>query len=413
MIKKWIKDINEERPLWLAECREESKENEGSHDISIDVISSEGNSLSFEIALPPVESAEEIALMGRFLDANRVNAAVLLGQMDDTDCAMPPAEAMLRQIKAGAKEERTLGDKVLKDKLICSVAVGGNDIKLAIAENGSIRKVLAYDWNPRIAIESAMISNPIFELCEMAKNYAGSFDSMTVGVSSSVSKLPLAREIDFAALLSPLCKESGVRVLSAGSLAAFSVYNELSQSEAGAKILENGINVINLDDDIEIGMVDECGMLSKLPLDIAECILRIDVDNGKFPSQKDFLAMAKMPDTNPKPCYDLLFQMAEGGDRNAETLFMDLGNYLGHAVREYMHFVKPKSNKFFFTGKLAENSLVFDLIALGMQKAAPDVDFIEIDKSLAVSPLMTALSKNEATPTAEFASVIGALYYTA
>jgi hypothetical protein len=420
MIKKWLKDIKEERPLWLAECRAESAENADSHEVGIDVISLEGENRSFKIALPQVETAEEIGLMTRFLDANRVNAAMLLGQMDDTDCAMPPAAAVLKQLRGGqapaAGDAAKKAEDAIKDKLICSVIVGGNDIKLAIAGAGGIRKVLAYDWNPKIATEEAMITNPVFELCEMAKNFAGEFDAISVSVSDSVRRNKLFEGADvykkLAELLKPLCKAEGtVKAVSQGQLAAFTVYNELARSDAADKLLEGGVIAINLDDDLEIGMTDENGNISPLPLDLADCILRIDTENDKFPTQSEFLKTAKMPDTNPKPCYDLLYQMAEGGDKNSETLFMDLGNYLGHAVREFIYFVQPKTNRFFFTGKLAENDLAFDMIAIGMSKAAPDVDFIQIDKSLANSDLMRSLSKNEATPTAAFAAVIGALYY--
>lgn len=442
MIKKWLKDIKEERPLWLAECRAESSENADSHEVGIDVISLEGENRSFKIALPQVETAEEIELMTRFLDANRVNAAMLLGQMDDTDCAMPPAAAILKQLQGGqalgsdntsdtgdalasgngqpapaAGDAAKKAEDAIKDKLICSVIAGGNDIKLAIAGAGGIRKVLAYDWNPKIATEEAMITNPVFELTEMAKNFAGEFDAISVSVSDSVRRNKLFEGADvykkFSELLKPLCKAEGtVKAVSQGQLAAFTVYNELARSDAADKLLEGGVIAINLDDDLEIGMTDENGNISPLPLDLADCILRIDTENGKFPTQSEFLKTAKMPDTNPKPCYDLLYQMAEGGDKNSETLFMDLGNYLGHAVREFMYFVQPKTNRFFFTGKLAENDLAFDMIAIGMSKAAPDVDFIQIDKSLANSDLMRSLSKNEATPTAAFAAVIGALYYS-
>ena len=405
MIKNWLKDIKEERPLWLAECRQEAFDNENAKRISIDVITALGENRSFDLALPLVESAEEIALMSKYLDANRVNAAMLLGQLDDTDCAMPPASAILKQMKETEDEAAAESVVIPGDKLICSIVIGGNDIKLLLAQGEDVRRLLAYDWNPDIATEDAMIINPVVELAELVHNAYGDFDALCVVRATGFDKY------DFESGLKAFVKEGGtIKSAGLGNISAFCIYNELAGSDAKA-MLSDGIYVINIDKEPELGFADAKGNITDYPLKLSECILRFDVEEGRFMNQKALLAAANMPDSNPKPCLDLLAQMAEGGDSNTDTLFRDYGNYLGHAVREILHYMGPQPNKFILMGQLFESDYVFDLTALGMQTVASDADVIQIDEGLAYSPLMKKLAANEATPLAEFAPLVGAAYY--
>lgn len=407
MIKNWLKDVKEERPLWLAECRQEAIDNDDSNRISIDVITALGENRSFDLALPLVETAEEIALMSKFLDANRVNAAMLLGQLDDTECAMPPAATILKNIQGKELEGFSCEPaSIPEDKLVCSIVIGGNDIKLLLCKGEEIKKLLAYDWNTDIATEDAMVINPVVELAEMVHDAYGDFDALCIVRATGFDKY------DFESGLKAFVKEGGIiKSEKLGNISAFTIYNELAGSDAKA-MLKDGIYVINIDKEPELGFADAKGNITDYPLRLSECILRFDIDEGRFMNQKALLAAANMPDSNPKPCLDLLTQMAEGGDSNTDTLFRDFGNYLGHAVREILHFMGESPNKFILMGQLFESDYVFDLTALGMQQVAGDADVIQIDEGLANSPLMKKLAANEATPLAEFAPLIGAAYYS-
>lgn len=428
MIKNWLKDIKEGRPLWLAECREEMKEDTEAVRTDVSVITAEGEPRSFSVMLPKVEAGEEFELMSRYLDANRINAAALLGQLDDTDCALSSAAS--KDTKAGQSSY------VMPDEpLVCGVEVGGSDIKLILAEGDRIRRILAYDWNPSIATEAAMIMNPIYEFIEMAANgskldaigmafpclvtdnkiYADEA-AISSGIRESKGKVAgdeLAKLRQLDDFLRPLCKEGApVRILSDGYMAAYTLHNELRHSEAGRELIKDGIIALSLDSDIAFGWVRSDGRIPSLPGRLERCIFRIDSEeDAGFMDQDKILNAASMPLTNPKPCIDLLMNMAEGGEQNAEIIFKDLGLYLGHAIREIDFFVNPGTKHYIVLGRMAKNEYIFDLMSIGMQSIAPDAVVLQIDKGAANTPLMKAVADMGDVAIAEFARTAGCVHY--
>ncbi len=433
MIKTWLNDIKEGRPLWLAECREEAKEDTNSVETKISVITNAGENKEFSIYLPKVEMGEEFNLMGSFLDANRYNAAALLGQLDTTDCAMPDPKAVLSQIK---KSEPNKSEFIMpKDPLICGVDIGGTDIKLILVEGDRIRRVLAYDWNPSIATEAAMILNPIYELIEMAANgqkldgIGVAFPDVVIDNKIYDSQTPKTagmranKDIDYKAefnkltnlddFLRPLCKDGApIKVLNDGYMSAYTAYNELKNSDGGKELIKDGIIVLPIGTDIGFGWVDADGSIPKYPGNLYKCIFRFDNDeDAHFMNQAKVLEAAGMPLTNPKPCVDMLISMAESGEQNAETIFKNVGLYLGHAIREINFFMKPKTNKFLLMGRFAKSEYVFDLMSIGMQKVAPDAVVLQADEGLANTPIMKKLAEIDKTAIAQFAQAVGCIYY--
>ena len=433
MIKTWLNDIKEGRPLWLAECREEMKEDPEASQTKISVITSEGEPRDFSILLPKVDSAEEIALMSKYLDANRVNAALLLGQKDSTECSMPDTDSILAQMKSEKKDEPEF--KMPEEPLVCGVDIGGTDIKLILVEGDRIRRVLAYDWNPSIATEAAMIINPIYELIEMAANgmkldgIGLAFPDIVVNNKIQDGKTPKTeglranKEIDYKAefekitnlddFLRPLCKEGApIRIINDGYMAAYTAYNELKQTEAGREVIKDGIIALPIGTDIGFGWVKADGTIPNYPGEIYRCIFRFDNDeDAHFMNQRRVLELANMPLTNPKPCVDMLINMAEGGEQNAEMIFKNIGAYVGHAIREINYFMKPETNKFLLMGRFVKSEYCFDLMSLGMQNVCPDAVVLQADEGLANTPIMKKLAEIDKTAVAQFAQAVGCIYY--
>ncbi len=432
MIKTWLNDIKEGRPLWLAECREEMKEDSEAVETKISVITNAGEAKEFGIFLPKVEMGEEFELMGRYLDSNRMNAAYLLGQIDTTDCAMPDSKAILSQMKSG--EEKSAYE-MPEEPLICGVDVGGSDIKLILVEGARIRRVLAYDWNPSIATEAAMIMNPIYELIEMAANGMKLdgiglafpdvvrnnkiYDSQTAKTEGMRNNKDIDYKAEFEKLtnlddfLKPLCKEGApIRLLNDGYMAAYTAYNELKQTEAGKQIVKDGVIALPIGTDIGFGWVKSDGSIPDYPGNLYKCVFRFDNDaDAHFMNQKRVLESANMPLTNPKPCVDMLISMAEGGEPNAEELFKNLGKYVGHAIREIDYFMQPETKTYLLMGRFAKSEYVFDLMSIGMQQVAPDAVVLQADEGLANTPIMKALAEIDKTAVAQFAQAVGCIYY--
>lgn len=434
MIKTWLNDIKEGRPLWLAECREEMKEDPEAVETKISVITNAGENKEFSIFLPKVEMGEEFDLMGRFLDANRVNAASLLGQLDTTDCAMPDPKAILSQIN-GKKEAPEAKYDMPEEPLICGVDIGGTDIKLILVEGNRIRRMLAYDWNPSIATEAAMILNPIYELIEMAANGMKLdgigvafpdvvrnnkiYDSQTAKTEGMRKNKDIDYKAEFEKLtnldefLKPLCKEGApIRILNDGYMAAYTAYNELKQTEAGKEVIKDGIVALPIGTDVGFGWVKEDGTIPDYPGNLYKCIFRFDNDeDAHFMNQKRVLEVANMPLTNPKPCIEMLISMAEGGEQNAEVIFKNIGQYVGHVIREIDFFMQPKTKTYLLMGRFAKSEYVFDLMCIGMQKIAPDAIVLQADEGLANTPIMKALAEIDKTAVAQFAQAVGCIYY--
>ncbi|MDO5441649.1 MAG: hypothetical protein Q4F55_03750 [Bacillota bacterium] len=435
MIKTWLNDIKEGRPLWLAECREEMKEDAEATETKISVITNGGENKEFSILLPKVEIGEEFSLMAKFLDANRANAAFLLGQTDTTECRMPDTEEILAQMKSGKAEETKEEYQMPEEPLICGVDIGGTDIKLVLVEGERIRRVLAYDWNPSIATEAAMILNPIYELIEMAANgmkldgIGVAFPDIVVnnkiidGETPKTAGIRNNKDVDYKSefekitnmdsFLKPLCKEGApIRILNDGYMAAYTVYNELKQTDAGREVIKDGIITLPIGTEIGFGWVDENGKIPNYPGNLYKCVFRIDNDEeSHFMNQERVLKAANMPLTNPKPCVDMLINMAEGGEQNAETLFKNIGLYIGHAIREIKFFMKPKANTFIIMGRFAKSEYCFDLMSIGMQNIAPDAVVLQADEGLANTPIMKKIAEIDRTAVAQFAQAVGCIYY--
>lgn len=371
----------------------------------ISVITNEGVSETFSILLPKVEAPEEFELMSRYLDANRLNAAALLGQLDNTDCASIPVSA----ITARLKERPEANYDMPEEPLVCGVSAGLSDIKLILAEGGRIRRILSYDWNPLIATEDAMISNPIYELIEMAAD-GRLLDAIALSVPGNEVFLRIK---DLDKKFKPLCRDGApVKLLDSGNMAAYSVYNELKYTKAGQELIKDGIIALELEGDIAFGHVRADGSIPSLPGALSKCIFRIDSEEeAGFPDQGAILKSAGMPVNNPKPCIDLLMNMAEGGEQNAETVFKNIGLYLGHAIREIDFFMRPGTDKYILLGSFAKSEYVFDLMSIGLQKTAPDAVVLQIDRGIANSPIMKALAEMGDIAIAEFAKTAGCVYY--
>ena len=436
MIKTWLNDIKEGRPLWLAECREEMKEDPEAVETKISVITNEGENREFSIHLPKVEESSEFALMGKYLDANRMNAAYLLGQIDTTECRMPDTDAILAQMKEG---KPVAGDapkfEMPEEPLICGIDIGGTDIKLVLVEGDRIRRVLAYDWNPSIATEAAMIINPIYELIEMAANgmkldgIGVAFPDVVVNnkiLDSETAKtegLRANKDIDYKAefakitnlddFLRPLCKEGApIRIINDGYMAAYTAYNELKQTEAGREVIKDGVIALPIGTDIGFGWVKPDGTIPNYPGNLYKCVFRFDNDeDAHFMNQKRVLELAGMPQTNPKPCVDMLISMAEGGEQNAEMIFKNIGSYVGHVIREINYFMQPETNKFLIMGRFAKSEYCFDLMCLGMKDTCPDAVVLQADEGLANTPIMKKLAEIDKTAVAQFAQAVGCIYY--
>ncbi len=432
MIKNWLNDIKEGRPLWLAECRQEAFDSTDTVKSSISVISDAGESKSFDINLPKVESDDEIQLMYCYLDANRVNAAMLLGQNDNTDCSMPDPKEILSKMKGSGEKSKY---EMPAEPLICGIDIGGSDMKLVLCEGSRIRRILAYDWNPSIATEAAMILNPIYELIEMAANgmkldgigvafpdlvkdnkIVDSHTAKTAGLRANKEinyEEEFAKISDLEGFLRPLVKDGApIRILNDGVMAAYTIYNELKQTEAGRELIKDGIIALPIGTEIGFGWVREDGKVSPYPGKISNCMFRFDNDeDAYFMNQERVLKAANMPITNPKPCVDLLINMAEGGEPNAEQIFKNVGLYIGHAIREIDYFMKPKTNKYFLLGRFAKSEFVFDLMSIGMQKIAPDAVVLQTDSSLANTPIMKAVAEISDEAVTQFAQAVGCIYY--
>lgn len=434
MIKTWLNDIKEGRPLWLAECREEMKEDPNAHQTIISVVTNDNETKEFPIMLPQVETAEEVALMSKFLDANRVNAALLLGQVDTTACRMPDPKDILAQMTS--ENSGSASDFVMPEEpLICGVDVGGTSIKLVLVEGDRLRRVLAYDWNPSIATEAAMILNPIYELIEMAANgekldgIGLAFPDLVInnkiydGETPKTEGIRANKDIDYQAefakitnlddFLRPLCKEGApIRIINDGYMAAYTAYNELKQTDAGRELIKDGIIAIPIGTEIGFGWVKGDGTIPNYPGNIYKCLFRIDNDEeAGFMNQKKVLQAANMPLTNPKPCIEMLINMAESGEANAETIFKNVGKYVGHAIREINYFMQPETNKFLIMGGLTTSEYVFDLMSIGMQDIAPDAVVLQADEGLANTPIMKKLAEIDKTAVAQFAQAVGCIYY--
>lgn len=267
-------------------------------------------------------------------------------------------------------------------------------------------------------------------------------------------------ETEFAKLtgladaLSPLCKpEAPIRITNDGHIAALTAAAELAAG-GRAEEVSGGVIAHSLGTDLGTGWLNADGSIPEMPLELYDFLL----DLGSWPSRElpaqdlrcvrnensglpgarrylgqaaafrlaqrlkpslldgftvragETLALSEQPDLR-KPCLEHLTQAAQDGDEAAREIFRQIGAHLGQVSRELEFLLHPHSKTRFLFGRFVKKPACFALLREGCAATAPELRLEAADDALAVTALMTALSRRGSAAVAQFGQAVGAVYF--
>lgn len=255
--------------------------------------------------------------------------------------------------------------------------------------------------------------------------------------------------------IAALCRAGGrVRIINDGSMAAFTAAMELAHS-GDAGLIEKGVIAHSLGTDLGTGWLTGEGTIPPLPLELYDCLLDLgslpkrefDVrdlrcvcnENSGLPGVRRYMGQAaafrlaweqepallkdyvktsgglvyvrdKDPDLR-KPCLESLMEQAEAGNKQAERIFVAIGENLGQVCREMEFLLNTGLDKRFIFGRFVKRPRCFALICQGCRRVAPGIRLVAADSGMAFTPLMRALDGLPDVTVAQFGQAVGSAYY--
>lgn len=255
--------------------------------------------------------------------------------------------------------------------------------------------------------------------------------------------------------IAALCRAGGrVRIVNDGSMAAFTAAMELAHS-SDAGLIKKGVIAHSLGTDLGTGWLTGEGTIPPLPLEMYDCLLDLgslskrefDVrdlrcvcnENSGLPGVRRYMGQAaafrlaweqepalvkdyvqrsgslvyirdKDPDLR-KSCLEHLMEQAEAGNKQAEQIFVAIGENLGQVCREMEFLLDTGLDKRFIFGRFVKRPRCFALLCQGCGHTAPGIRLVAADSGMAFTPLMRALDGLPDVTVAQFGQAVGSAYY--
>jgi len=135
--------------------------------------------------------------------------------------------------------------------------------------------------------------------------------------------------------------------------------------------------------------------------------------DGFLEERDGLLRIKSEPKDLRKPCLEHLMKEAENGNRNAEAVFVRIGEAFGIISREVLFYMHPETALRHIFGRFVKYPHVFEQLNAGFRKILPELQLIPADDGLAFSPLMVQLARRKDITVAQFGQAIGAVYLSA
>ena len=125
------------------------------------------------------------------------------------------------------------------------------------------------------------------------------------------------------------------------------------------------------------------------------------------------ISVITAPEDKRKALLEHLMALADEGDKDAEEVFLRIGEALGEVTLEAEALLLTGMRKRYVFGRFVKRPRVFALIERGFSKVCPGYALIAADSALANSPLMRALAAEPSVTVAQFGQAVGAVYFGA
>ena len=347
-------------------------------------------------------------------------------------CLAAEGTELFAQLAPALKKDAPLDEMELAVSAVESLLGSGIDVLDAVG--------LSF---PDVVIHDRIIGGETPKTRGMRNNLARDYET-------EFSKLTALNE-EIAAL----CRAGGrVRIVNDGSMAAFTAAMELAHS-SDAGLIKKGVIAHSLGTDLGTGWLTGEGTIPPLPLEMYDCLLDLgslskrefDVrdlrcvcnENSGLPGVRRYMGQAaafrlaweqepalvkdyvqrsgslvyirdKDPDLR-KSCLEHLMEQAEAGNKQAEQIFVAIGENLGQVCREMEFLLDTGLDKRFIFGRFVKRPRCFALLCQGCGHTAPGIRLVAADSGMAFTPLMRALDGLPDVTVAQFGQAVGSAYY--
>jgi len=311
---------------------------------------------------------------------------------------------------------------------------------------------------PDVVINNKIVGGEVYKTRGMRNN-------TSINYEENFEELTLLNNI-----LLKLCREGGkVKITNDGPMASFTAAVELVADGKQMKV-QDGIYAHTLGTELGTGWIDDQGKIPEIPLEVYNCIIDLgsfyektfesddlrSINNfntglagtlQKYASQsgvfrlaikyfsqerldlyqelfdKGYIVERKVGDKIglyvPTEEIDMRKEFLEHimslpereQDKTCNKIFTDIGEFLAITWFETDRIMEPKAKSRVLFGRLVKNETCFKLIVKGAKMRKEDIDLEVAGSSLANTPLMKQLEKNEHYTVAQFAQAVGAVYY--